>query len=187
MTISRRTKWMIAAALLAGAGIAMTIWYEDLVRALIYHQPLRYDQPFHPAVAVADRIVVRGDGYDCCNPINETNILFVVTDPDEVAAVRSNIAFVAEVTTNAFMETCMCCGGPGIDWYNGSERVAVTAMQHGHSIRWHGFSTSRLLGYRFGYGDGPLTETSRIWVNEWFKSHGVETAAASPEQRPNVN
>ncbi len=96
-----------------------------------------------------------------------------MTDPEEVEAVRAHIAFQPRTTTDSFMETCMCCGEPGMDWYRGDQRIALTAMQHGHSIRWRGFSTSRLLGFTIGYGDGPLTEESQAWLKEWFQSHGV--------------
>mgnify|MGYP000859777626 CR=1 FL=1 len=173
MSMTRRHKWIISLALITAIGTTLAFTWEECLRSLIYHRPLHYDRPFLPAIATADRIVVRADGFDCCGKIGESNVLFQVTDAGEVATVRAHIAFQSRTTTNAFLETCMCCGGPGIDWYNGNERIALTAMQHGHSIRWRGFSTARILGIRFGYGDGPLTEQSQQWIRDWLKSHGA--------------
>ncbi len=172
MKVSRKAKWIIVAVLLVAFGTTLAFTWEKCLRALIYHRPLRYDAPFHPAIADADRIVVRSGGFDCCHPLKDTNILFQVTDPKDVAAVKTNIRFQAKTTTNAFYETCLCCGCPGIDWYKGTKRIALTAMQHGDSIRWRGFSTTRILGFRVGYGDGPLTDESREWLGKWFKLHG---------------
>jgi len=85
----------------------------------------------------------------------------------------------------------MCCGSPGIDWYKGGKRIALTSVQHGHAIRWRGFSTMRILGFRVGYGDGPLTDESQVWLKDWFKSHGIgrnkeeESANQSMQATPN--
>ena len=159
---------------LVALGITLAFTWESCLRALIYNRPLSYDQPFHPAIAQANKVIVRADGFDCCEPVNETNILFQLTNPEEVDNLRKHLVFVSRTTTNAFWETCMCCGGPGIDWYKGDKRIAFTAMQHGHSVRWRGFSTSRILGIRFGYGDGPLTVESQQWLESWFEAHGLK-------------
>ncbi len=179
MKTSRRTKWIaigcavIAFTVLAGIGGLLFLDWEECLYSLKYDRPLRYDVPFHPAIAHADRIVVRGDGFDCCGPVDETNVLFEVTDPTEVALVRTNLAFQPETTTNAIAETCLCCGGPSIDWYRGGKRIALTAVVHGRRIRWKGFSTSWVLGVRVAYGDGPLTDESVQWLADWLQSHGV--------------
>jgi hypothetical protein len=176
MEKERKRKWIrgaiIACALLAIAVVAAFKW-EDCLRALIYHKPVRYDEPFGPAIAGADRIVVRADGFDCCGPVDETNILCVVTEPDQITEVASHIRFESKTTTNSLLETCLCCGGLGIDWYRGKKRIVFTAMQHGDAIRWRGFSTTRILGFRVGYGDGPLTYESQVWMKKWFMSHGI--------------
>lgn len=169
-------KWLrraIVACLLIGMAVVAAFKWEDCLRALIYHRLVQYDKPFAPAIAGADRIVVRADRFDCCGSVDETNILFVVTEPGQVTDVASHIRFEPRTTTNSFWETCMCCGGPGIDWYKGKKRIVFTAMQHGQCIRWRGFSTMRILGFRVGYGDGPLTEDSQAWLQEWFESHGI--------------
>jgi len=172
-----KRKWIrrtIIAGVLVGIGLLAAFNWQDGLRLLIYHKPVQYDHPFGPVIAEADRIVVRGDGFDCCGPVDETAVLFTVTEPEEVADVAGHIRFVPRTTVNSFSEACMCCGGPGIDWYKGEKRVALTTMQHGYAIRWRGFSTVRILGFRVGYGDGPLTEESQAWLKGWFRSHGVE-------------
>lgn len=171
-----KRKWIrrtVVAGALVGIAAAVAFNGEACLRAMMYHTPVKYDEPFGPAIADADRIVVRADGFDCCGPVDETNIRFIVTAPNEIADVANHIRFVSRTTTNSLWETCMCCGGPGIDWYKGKKRIVFTAMQHGHAIRWRGFSTMRILGFRSGYGDGPLTEDSQAWLKEWFNSHGI--------------
>ncbi len=192
MKTQRKQKWargsIIAFVLLGIAGVAVFKW-ESCLRAVIYHRPVQYDEPFGPALAGADRIVVRADGFDCCGPVDETSILFIVTSPEEIADVANHIRFVSRTTTNSFLDSCLCCGGPGVDWYKGKKRIVFTAMQHGHGIRWRGFSTMRILGLRVGYGDGPLTEGSQEWLKGWFKSHGIERDAdkgSANNQMPNI-
>ena len=176
-TLKRRwLRWTLLACVLIGGTVAAVRW-EACLQALIYNVPVNYSEPFGPAIARADRIVVRAGGFDCCGPVDETNLLFVVTDPTEIAAVANHIRFEPRTTRDSFAETCLCCGCPGMDWYVGKKRIALTAMQHGHSLRWRGFSTVRILGFRAGYGDGPLTEDSQAWLKEWFLSHGIGQAA----------
>ncbi len=177
MENKRKRRWMrraIIACTLFAIVVFAAFKREDCLRALIYQRPVRYDEPFGPAIAGADRIVVRGGrGFDCCGPMDETNILFVVTEPDQIAEVANRIRFESRTTTNSFLETCLCCGGPGLDWYRGKKRIVFTAMQHEHGIRWRGFSTMHILGFRVAYGDGPLTQESQAWIKKWFRSHGI--------------
>lgn len=173
MDTKLKRKWFQRASV-ACVVVVVAIKWEACLTTVVYHTPVKYDEPLGPAIAGADRIVIRADGFDCCGPVDGTNILFVVTDPGEIADVANHISFVAQTTTNSLWESCMCCGGPGVDWYNGKKRIVFTAMQHGDAIRWRGFSTMRILGFRVGYGDGPLTEDSQTWLKEWFSSHGIE-------------
>lgn len=187
MKCSRTFKWVVALLLVAALGISLALTWEPFLEAAldiaISHTPLDYSQPFHPAVEHADRIVVRTGGFNCCRPLDETQVLFEVTDLREVADVRARIAFEAVTTTNSFNETCMCCGEPGMDWYRGKKRLALTAFQHGKGIRWNGFSTGRFLGVRFGYGDAPLTDESQAWVRAWLASHGMQDMEAERKRR----
>jgi hypothetical protein len=171
-----KSKWyrkaIIASVLAVIAAVVGCNW-KACLEAGTYHQAVRYDKPFGPAIAAADRIVVRADGFDCCGPVDEKTILFVATQPDEIAAVAKHIQFEPRTTTNSLLETCMCCGSPGIDWYKQKKRIALTSVQHGNAIRWRGFSTLRIMGVRTGYGDGPLTKESQAWLKQWLGSHGV--------------
>ena len=79
----------------------------------------------------------------------------------------------AEVTEfNALFEFtedcggCMCCGYPGIDWYRKGKRIALTAMQHGHSLRWKGFKSGSDK-----FGDCYYTDESKAKLEDWFKAH----------------
>lgn len=189
MDAKRKRKWIrraIGVCVLVGLGVAVAAKWEMCLRAVTYHTPVQYDEPFGPAIAGADRIVVRADGFDCCGPVDETNVLFVVTEPEEIADVANHIRFLSRTTTNSLWESCMCCGGPGIDWYKGTKRIVFTAMQHGHAIRWRGFSTMCILGFRAGYGDGPLTEDSQAWLKEWFQSHEVGKKKKESANKPDA-
>jgi hypothetical protein len=117
-----------------------------------------YRGQFHRCIATADRIVVRDGGYDCCEPVDGQKVLFEVTDRAEITEVAARIEFPREQG----MGFCMCCGYPGIDWYRGGRRLALTSVQHGRGLRWKGFP-----------GDAGLTEASADWLVEWLAKHGV--------------
>jgi tetratricopeptide (TPR) repeat protein len=112
---------------------------------------------FRKSVATADRIVVRDGGFDCCGPVDDDVILFEVTEPSEIKAVLMNVKF------TGCSSPCNCCGFPGIDWYVGKKRLALTAVQHGNAIRWKGCPA-----------DINLTEGSKQWLVEWMVRHGVQ-------------
>jgi hypothetical protein len=116
---------------------------------------------FHGAVAGADRIVIRDGGFDCCHPVDKDSILFEVTDPKEIRAVLGHIEFKTWQT----YRSCNCCGYPGMDWYCGSERIALTSIQHGVAIRWREF-----------IGDAELTQRSSTWLTQWLVRHGVRAS-----------
>lgn len=143
-------------------------------RKLLYHRPLRSDLPFQPAIADADKIVIRDGGYDCCKPnVDLDPVLFTVTNQAEVKEVVAHLKFEPVTIMDSKLESCLCCGSPGMDWYRGNKRIAMTSIQHGHAIRWKGFSTARILGVQVGYGDGLLTRESSNWLVGWFVKHGV--------------
>jgi hypothetical protein len=177
--------WLFSIAILSGLSLAAFVTREHWLWGMAYHRPLRYDVPFHPAIAKADKVVVRDGGFDCCGKVDGDKILFTVTDPEEVKQVAAHLEFQSVTTTNSLYESCMCCGSPGIDWYRDGRRIALTAVQHGHGIRWRGFATSRILGIQIGYGDGPLTKGSADWLVGWLAEHGVTgpKEEAEKEQR----
>ena len=84
--------------------------------------------------------------------------------------------------TNVMAGGCLCCGWPGIDWYKGRKRLALTSVQHGHGIRWKEFGT-QYFGPLRGYGDIPLTNESAIWLIEWLGSHGITNNSDYSAQR----
>ena len=138
----RGRRLILVVCLLALAAVAVA-WY---VRRPTFAFPW--------ATARADRIVVRDGGFNCCGPADDEAVLFEVTDPAEIKAVRANIEFTGTE------RPCSCCGFPGIDWYCGNERLALTSIQHGTAIRWR-------------HADLRLSEQSREWIVRWLVGHGV--------------
>ena len=130
------------------------------------NDPRRYQWRFDAVAAWADRIVVRDGGFDCCVLVDDQRILFEVTDVQELEEVRKHIQLVPETPDTA----CMCCGYPGMDWYRGPRRLALTGLQHGAAIRWRGFPM-----------DARLTKASAEWMVTWLVRHGVSTEAADEE------
>lgn len=117
---------------------------------------------FFKTISEADRIVVRDGGFDCCVPeekIDRQPVLAVVTNAAEVAAFTAMIQFEDSPSTGAY---CMCCGHPGIDWWKGGERLALTSVQHGKALRWRTFSD-----------DYPFTAESAAALARWFEDRGI--------------
>ena len=117
-----------------------------------------YDGSFHRRIARADRIVIRDGGFDCCRSVKGQKALLEITDPEAIGDFNRHLAFKAHQPWTV----CMCCGYPGIDWYRGGKRIALTSVQHGRAIRWDGFP-----------GDAALTEPSSAWLVDWFLMHGI--------------
>jgi hypothetical protein len=133
--------------------IATAIWRNA-------HDPNRYYARFAASIRFADRIVVRDGGFNCCASVDEDRILFEVTDEAELREVQHKL----ELEPGRPDSQCMCCGYPGIDWYRGGRRLALTSMHHDEAIRWIGFP-----------GDVALTPSARAWLIGWLKRHGVTT------------
>lgn len=121
------------------------------------NDPLRYGRHFDGLIAWADRIVVRQGGSDCCGPVDGQRVLFEVVAPDELAEVRDHL----QISPGKPSGGCLCCGFPGVDWYRGKTRIALTSVHHGRNLRWSGFP-----------GDAPLTEESARWLREWLERRG---------------
>ena len=117
---------------------------------------------FFKTVAEADRIVVRDGGFDCCvseEAIDRQPTLAVLTNAADVAAFTAMIQF-EDGPAGGWQ--CMCCGHPGIDWWKGGERLALTSVQHGQALRWHTFSD-----------DYPFTAESAAALARWFEAHSL--------------
>ena len=91
-----------------------------------------------------------------CGPTENDMVLFKVTDPSEIKDVLANL----ECTT--VTDQCRCCGFPGIDWYEGGQRIALTSVQHGKAIRWDGSKYDLRLSVKSGR-----------WLVRWLVAHGV--------------
>lgn len=117
---------------------------------------------FFKTISEADRIVVRDGGFDCCVPEEEIDrqpVLAVVTNAADVAAFTAMIRFEDGPSTGAY---CACCGHPGIDWWKGGERLALTSVQHGKALRWRIFSD-----------DYSFTAESASALSRWFEARGI--------------
>jgi hypothetical protein len=117
---------------------------------------------FFKTIAEADRIVVRDGGFDCCvseEAIDRQPVIAVLTNAADVAAFTAMIRF-EDGPAGGFL--CMCCGHPGIDWWKGGERLALTSVQHGRALRWHTFSD-----------DYPFTAESAESLARWFEDRGI--------------
>lgn len=117
-----------------------------------------YDGDFHRLIAQADRIAIRNGGYDCCGPVDGQTILVTIANQQEIAMLNAMIQFEKHQTR----KRCMCCGYPGIDWYRGKNRIALTALHHGQTIRWKHFP-----------GDAQLTPVSSQMLVDWLARHGI--------------
>ena len=111
---------------------------------------------FRNNLSGADRILVRDGGFNCCGPTENDVPLFEVTDPSEIEDILANL----ECT--AVTDQCSCCGFPGIDWYKGGQRIALTSLQHGKAIRWDGSKYDLRLSVKSGR-----------WLVRWLVRHGV--------------
>ena len=118
----------------------------------------KYDGTFHKLATKADRLVTRKGGSGCCGTVDDDEILFFTTNRNEIAKVNDLIRF----ETNQMWNACMCCGYPGLDWYAGNKRIALTSVQHGRAIRWNEFP-----------GDALLTSASSKQLVEWLATHGI--------------
>lgn len=124
------------------------------------------DLKFRHAVKDADRVVVRDGGFNCCQKnVDDQPILCEITNRAEVAAFGKQIRF------SGIGFKCCCCGHPGIDWWQGDRKIALTAMHHGRALRWSGFSM----------GDAQLTTASRQKLKEWLDARIGKNAKSDLE------
>ena len=120
-----------------------------------------YQYELHKAIIGADRIVVRDGGQVCCTTREEMlkqPIYFVVTNATEILQVVEHTDLAPTLRCNP----CFCCGHPGIDWFRGSNRLAITTWKHGYGI----LMEDGFVGY--------LTPDSKAWLRNWLLSHGLK-------------
>jgi hypothetical protein len=127
---------------------------------LIWPEPTTwtYTGSFHKVVSGADRIVIRNGGYDCHGPVDDDEVLLTITNAVQLADFTRMIRF----ETNQTVDACMCCGYPGVDWFQGTNRLALTGVQHGTGLRWKGFP-----------GDAAFTQESSLALAKWLLKHGI--------------
>jgi hypothetical protein len=118
----------------------------------------KYDGSFHKLIDKADRIVIRNGGYNCCGPVDKDKIILTLTKRTDI----TNFNAVIQFETNQTWDACMCCGYPGVDWYIGKKRIALTGVQHGIGLRWKGFP-----------GDASFTKESSQRFAQWVLDHGI--------------
>ncbi len=138
----------------------------------ITHRPIewKYNNEFHNAIRGADRIVVRDGGFDCCGPVDKQKIIFEIKDQKEIESLYNHLQF----DPNGYTDICLCCGYPGIDWYKGNSRLALTSIQHIGKLRWKGFKAGYKWPGKSNIGDAPLTYESAIWIKKWLMAHGIK-------------
>ena len=177
----RKINWRVLAIVIALVLPLLIItlpFYWQAIYIFSGHVPIIYGGQLHRATTQADRIVFRNGGFDCHGSVDDDPILYTVTDPAEIDLIRSKIRFKWRLYWYSHGRTCMCCGYPGMDWYKGTDRLALTSIQHGKRIRWKGFSTRRFARLRSGYGDADLTEASAQWLQHWLQDKGIGIEAA---------
>ncbi len=109
---------------------------------------------FAAIIRDADRIVIRDGGGGCCRDPTVEPSLYVITNKTEIAEFNAMFSF------SHVESPCMCCGYPGIDWWKGNRRIALTSVHHGNRLQWSGFS-----------GNARFTPESSQRIRDWFMKH----------------
>jgi hypothetical protein len=123
---------------------------------------------FKKRVAQADKIVIRDGTVKWDRPTDKDPVLRTITDPKEIAACNKMFVFVEKAKKEDWEpsdtgQPCRCEGGPGIDWWKGGEKLAQTALHHGKSLWWDGFTW-----------DFFLTPSSKDEVAKWFSANSID-------------
>ena len=123
---------------------------------------------FKKRVTQADKIVIRDGTVKWDRPTDKDPVLCTITDPKEIAAFNKMFVFVEKAQKSDWEpsdigQLCRCEGGPGIDWWKGGEKLAQTALHHGTSLWWDGFTW-----------DFFLTPSSKDEVAKWFSAHSID-------------
>lgn len=121
---------------------------------------------FLKSISGADRVVVRDGGMDCCGPTEGDAVFYSTTNRAEILRLHQHLRFAPDSAYD-----CLCCGRPGIDWYDGTNRLALTSLKHGEALWWKGSQAAV-----------SLTHESQAWVMEWLARHGVPGPKAKTER-----
>lgn len=115
----------------------------------------RQNSAFRTVIRDADRVVVRDGGFGCCCDVDKAQVFYVVTNKEELMQFNNMFSFSGKGMG------CKCCGDFGIDWWQGTNRIALTAVHHGETMQWKGF-------------DGhyaTLTNRSANEILHWYLNH----------------
>jgi hypothetical protein len=154
-------------ALLTTAAFFLYHRKPDWARQLIYVVPVNGKQVFDGMASRVNRIVIYDDGFNCCGDDPPKNFVKEYNDKPEIDRVLSY--FTVPESDPKDNGGCMCCGRPRVEFYDGTNLIALTALQHGKGIRWSGFSGSRYFGVTVGYADAALTSASQKEIARWLE------------------
>jgi hypothetical protein len=135
---------LVVSACVPVEGSDTNVWHED--------------GTFHRLIARADLIVVRDGGFNCCGSVDGQKILLTLTNKQEILEFNKRLQF-SPTPSGRF---CLCCGYPGIDWYDGTNRLALTSIQHDWALRWKGFPC-----------DAGFDRDTATWLVDWLVAHGI--------------
>ena len=152
--------WPVLLRLKSGTKTVREVTVADLVETGI--------ADFKKRIAQADKIVIRDGTVKWDLPTDKDPVLCTITDPKEITAFNKMFVFVEKAKKSDWEESdvgqpCRCEGGPGIDWWKGGEKVAQTALHHGKSLWWDGFTW-----------DFFLTPSSTDEIAKWFSAHSID-------------
>lgn len=152
--------WPVLLRLKSGTKTVREVSVSDLVETGV--------ADFKKRVAQADKIVIRDGTVKWDRPTDKDPVLRTITDPKEIAAFNKMFVFVEKAKKEDWEpsdtgQPCRCEGGPGIDWWKGGEKLAQTALHHGKSIWWDGFTW-----------DFFLTPSSKDEVAKWFSANSID-------------
>jgi hypothetical protein len=165
---TRKLLLPIAIACLVVGLLVLLLWPAIDAAWLPGMSPQKYNPVFHAAIAGADRVVIRDGGMDCCGAVDGQAILYEIKDPAQVRDFRDHI----QIAPRRWTAPCRCCGYPGIDWYAGDRRLALTAITTIPCLRWVGFR-----------GDVFLTEDSYRWLDNWMQEHQIPRSTSERMER----
>jgi hypothetical protein len=119
----------------------------------------KYDGRLHRLVATADRVVIRDGGLDCCCPVDGQKVLLEIRGTN---AVQEFARLFVVLTNQVYNQGAAYCGYPGLDWYRGTNRIALTAFHSNLGLIWTGFPAV-----------ARLSDESLRWATDWLLKHNI--------------